>query len=198
MREFQPFAKAAYSAPSGEPSAMAGFHIDKRYSNVNHTLYASDTEPSKAVLTFRGTDIKNRNDLGTDALLALHMEGLSSRFQNAKRTAIAAQNEYGDLSITGHSLGGSEALYASKSLKTPPSQTVAYSPHVSWAESLGQKFKGVHDFFFKPKESQPSSTYIYKTQLDPVSAFVSPHYDNAHIVTVKQRNLSPHSLENFK
>jgi hypothetical protein len=198
MREYQPFSKQAYNAPSGTVQAPNGYHVDKAYSNENRTLFASDTDPRKAVLAYRGTDVKNRNDLGTDALLALHLEGLSARFKNAKRAAQAAQNAYPDLTLTGHSLGGSEALYASKSLKSPPSQTVAYSPHVSLFESFGKKlFNRVHDRFFKPKESQPSSTYIYKSQLDPVSAFVSPHYDNAHVVTVKQRQLSPHSLDNF-
>jgi hypothetical protein len=198
MREFQPFAKQAYNAPSGTVQAPTGYHVDAKYSNENRTLFASDTDPKKAVLSYRGTDVKNRRDLGTDALLAFHLEGLSSRFQNAKRAAKAAQNAYPDLTLTGHSLGGSEALYASKSLKTAPSQTVAYSPHVSLAESFGKKlFNRVHDTFFKPRESQPSSTYIYKTQLDPVSAFVSPHYDNAHVVTLKQRKLSPHDLGNF-
>jgi hypothetical protein len=198
MRTYQPFAKQAYAAPSGTVQAPTGYHVDAKYSNENRTLFASDTDPKKAVLSYRGTDVKNRNDLGTDALLAFHLEGLSARFQNAKRAAKAAQNAYPDLTLTGHSLGGSEALYASKSLKSPPSQTVAYSPHVSLAESFGKKlFSKVHDAFFKPKEAQPSNTYIYKTQLDPVSAFVSPHYDNSHVVMVKQRKLSPHDLGNF-
>jgi hypothetical protein len=198
MREFQPFSKQAYNAPSGTVVAPKGYHVDPKYSNVNRTLFASDDDPKKAVLAYRGTDVKNRNDLGTDALLAFHLEGLSSRFQNARRAAQAAQSAYPDLTLSGHSLGGSEALYAAKSLKTPPTQTVAFSPHASLFESFGKKlFNRVHDTFYKPKEAQPSNTYIYKTQLDPVSAFVSPHYDGAHVVTIKQRKLSPHNLSNF-
>jgi Protein of unknown function (DUF2974) len=200
MREFQVFAKESYNAPSGTVQAPKGYHVDNKYSNENRTLFASDTDQKKAVLAYRGTDVKNKRDLGTDALLALHLEGISSRFQNARRVAKAAQAQYPDLSLSGHSLGGSEALYAAKSLKTPPTQTVAFSPHVSLFESFGKKlFKRVHDTFYKPTEAQPNSTYIYKTQLDPVSAFVgdSKHYDGAHVVTVKQRKLSPHDLSNF-
>jgi hypothetical protein len=197
MHQFAPFAKAAYAAPSGGADTMKGFHIDQRYSNENRVLYASDTDPHKAVLSFRGTDVKNGHDLGTDALLAMHMEGLSSRFQNAKRTAQAAQAQYSDLTLTGHSLGASEALYAAKSLKNPPTQTVAYSPHVSWAESLGDKFRQAHDFLFGAKPKQPNSTFIYKTSDDPVSAYVSDHYNNSHIATVRQVSDNPHGLENF-
>jgi hypothetical protein len=198
MHTYAPFAKAAYSAPTGGADTMKGYHIDQRYSNENRVLYASDTDPHKAVLSFRGTDVKNRNDLGTDALLALHMEGLSSRFQNAKRTAQAAQSQYSDLTLTGHSLGASEALYAAKSLKTPPTQTAAYAPHVSWFESLGDKARQVHDFFFGAKKKQPNSTFIYKTAEDPVSAYVDPHYDNAHIATVRATNpLNPHDMSSL-
>jgi hypothetical protein len=197
MKYFAPFAKSAYGAPKGN-DAMPGFHIDSRFSNENRVLYASDTDPKKAILSFRGTDVTNKHDLGTDALLALHMEGLSSRFQNASRAAKAAQSEYSDLTLTGHSLGGSQALYAAKSLKTPPSQVVAFSPHESWFQSIGDKFRAVHDMFFKPKERQPSNSYIYKTDLDPVSAFVSPHYNNSTVVTVKQQGLNPHGLTNFE
>jgi hypothetical protein len=198
MTTYAPFAKAAYEAPSGGADTMKGYHIDPKYSNENRVLYASDTDPKKAVLSFRGTDVKNRNDLGTDALLALHMEGLSSRFQNAARTAKAAQAQYSDLTLTGHSLGASQALYAAKSLKTPPTQTAAYAPHVSYFESLGDKFRQVHDFFFGAKKPQPNSTYIYKTSEDPVSAYVSPHYNNAHVATVREVNeLNPHDMSNF-
>jgi hypothetical protein len=191
MHTYAPFAKAAYNAPSGGADTMP------RYSNENRVLYASDTDPKKAVLSFRGTDVKNRNDLGTDALLALHLEGLSSRFQNAKRAAQAAQAQYSDLTLTGHSLGASQALYAAKSLKNPPSQTVAYAPHVSWFESLGDKARQVHDFFFGAKKKQPNTSYIYKTSDDPVSSYVDPHYNNSHIATVRQVSDNPHGLENF-
>jgi hypothetical protein len=198
MHQFAPFASAAYKAPSGGADTMPGFHIDSRYSNENRVLYASDTDPKKAVLSFRGTDVKNGNDLGTDALLALHMEGLSSRFQNAARVAKAAQAQYSDLTLTGHSAGASQALYAAKSLKTPPSQTVAYSPHISWFQSLGDKARQVHDFLFGGGKKQTNSTFIYKSDNDPVSAYISPHYDNAHIASVRDVNPSnPHSMESY-
>jgi hypothetical protein len=198
MTTYAPFAKASYSAPSGGDDTMAGYHIDKRFSNENRTLYASDTDPNKAVMSFRGTDIHNKNDLGTDALLALHMEGLSSRFQNGLRATKAAQSQYKDLTLTGHSAGASVGLWVSKQLKTPPTQTVAYSPHESWFQSLGDKFRAVHDAFFGGKKKAPSSTYIYKTNEDPVSAYVTPFYDNAHIATVRNTDvLNPHSMQNF-
>jgi hypothetical protein len=199
MHEFAPFAKAAYAAPSGNYTVMPGYHVDKDFSNENRVLYASDTDSSKAIYSFRGTNVKNWSDIGTDILNTVGLERFSARNQNAARYAKAAQARYPNLSLTGHSLGGEEALYAAKSLKKPPTETIALAPHVSWMSSMEDKlFRRVHDTFFGRKERQPSTTKIFKTQNDVVTAYVSPHYRNATISTVREVDpLNPHDLKNF-
>jgi hypothetical protein len=77
------------------------------------------------------------------------------------------------------------------------SETVAYSPHISWAESVGDKFNQVHDAIFCGSKAK-QNTFIYKTALDPVSAYVDPHYSRAIVSTVKSKSLNPHSLDNFR
>jgi alpha-beta hydrolase superfamily lysophospholipase len=143
--------------------------------------------------------VHNWNDIGTDILNTVGLNRFSARNNNAANAAKAAQSQYSNLTLTGHSLGGAEAMYAAKSMKTPPAQTVVFAPHVNYFQNLtntvATKF---HDFFFKPKERQPSNTYIYKTQTDPVTAYISPHYLNAHISTVREVDpLNPHSMDNF-
>jgi hypothetical protein len=201
MKEFAPFAKAAYGADgSGHGyQEMPGYHIDNRFTNENRILYASNDDPTKAVYAFRGTDVKNLNDIGTDVLNTVGLQGISARQKNSTRAAIAAQSQYSNLTLTGHSLGGFEALAAAKSMKSPPAQTVVFAPHVSYFQNLQDSVANkVHDFFLGRKERQPSNTFIYKTQTDPVTAYISPHYLNAHISTVKELNpLNPHSMENF-
>jgi hypothetical protein len=197
MHFYSRFARAAYSNGAGTPDAIEGYHIDKRFTNGNRILYASDTDPKKAVYAFRGTS--GAGDIGTDVLNTIGLNRFAARNQNAARAATSAQSIYSDLTLTGHSLGGEEALFAAKSLKTPPSQTVVFAPHVnawqSMTDTVANKF---HDFFFKPKPQQPSSTYIYKTDTDVVSAYVGSHYQKAHIMTVREKNsLNPHSMENF-
>jgi hypothetical protein len=201
MAEYAPFAKAAYGADGNgnNRSAMAGYHIDPRFTNGNRVLYASDTDKNKAVYAFRGTSVSNWGDIGTDVLNTIGLNRFSARNNNAANAAKAAQSQYSNLTLTGHSLGAEEALYAAKSMKTPPAQTVTFAPHVNYFQALGDKIANkFHDFFFKPKERQPSNTFIYKTQSDPVSAYVSPHYLNAHISTVRETNaLNPHAMDNF-
>jgi dienelactone hydrolase len=199
MHQFAPFAKAAYSAESGNYTVMPGYHVDREFSNQNRILYASDTDPKKAIYTFRGTNIKNWNDIGTDVLNTVGLERYAARNQNAARYAKAAQNKYSDLSLTGHSLGGEQALYAAKSLKRPPTETVAMAPHVSWSSSMSDKlFRSVHNLFFGSKKRQPSTTTIFKTENDPVSIFANSHYRSSTIATVREVNpRNPHSMESF-
>jgi hypothetical protein len=193
MRKYVDFASDAYDNGKTAPK---GYHVDPRFSNQNRTLFASDTDPKEAVYAFRGTDVKASGDLGTDALLALHAEGLSARLNNAARYAQAAQDAYPNLTLTGHSGGASASLYAASKLKRPV-QTVAYSPHVSWAESVGDRFNQVHDAIFGQSKAK-QNTFIYKMAMDPVSAYVSPHYSHATVTTVRSKSLNPHSLDNFR
>jgi hypothetical protein len=197
MHFYSRFAKAAYQYEKGEPDAIEGYHIDKRFSNGNRVLYASDTDSKKAVYAFRGTS--GVGDIGTDVLNTIGLNRFSARNQNAARAAKSAQSIYSDLTLTGHSLGGEEALFAAKSLKTPPSQTVVFSPHVNSFQSMADTAATkLHDLFFKPRERQPSNTYIYKTKTDPVTAYISDTYQNAHIITTREKNpLNPHSMESF-
>jgi hypothetical protein len=199
MHEFAQFSKAAYSAESGNYTVMPGYHVDKDFSNQNRILYASDTDPTKAVYAFRGTNVKNWGDLGTDLLNTVGLERYAARNQNAARYAKAAQNKYSNLSLTGHSLGGEEALFAAKSLKKPPTETVVMAPHVSWASSMEDKlFRRVHNMFFGSKQKQPSTTTIFKTENDPVSVFANSHYRAATIATVREvDSRNPHDLKNF-
>jgi hypothetical protein len=194
MKKYVDFADDAYSNGKTAPK---GYHVDSRFSNQNRTLFASDDDPRKAVYAFRGTDPKASGDIGTDVLSALHLERFSARYQNAARYAQAAQDAYPDLTLTGHSLGAGQALFASSKLKRPPTQTVAYSPHISWAEQAGDRFQQFHDALFGGSKAK-QNTFIFKTALDPVSAYVDPHYSRATVTTVRSKSLNPHSLDNFR
>jgi hypothetical protein len=201
MKEFAPFAADAYGTDGngGGRKGVAGYHFDPTYTNGNRALYVSDTDPSKAVLAFRGTSVHNWGDIGTDVLNTIGLNRFSARNQNAARAAKAAQAKYSNLSLVGHSLGGEETLYAAKSLSKPPAQAIAFSPHVNYFQALGDKVGNfVHNLFWKKTERQPNNTTIFKTDTDPVTAYVSDHYANATVCTVKEVDrLNPHSMANF-
>lgn len=99
--------------------AMAGlghFLLDgpsALWSQPNSTTFVKD---GKAVISYRGTDITNMSDLEADAAIALGWNHMSGRFWEADRTYQAAVKKYGaeNVEVTGHSLGGAEALYVAR------------------------------------------------------------------------------------
>lgn len=105
--------KGAYN----QTAEIDGWKRDDQLSNFNRSIYTKD---GKARVAFRGTDLKNSktrwDDLGTDALVGLGLQDLSSRMKNAKRTADLATKKYGkdNVSLTGHSLGGSQSAFVSR------------------------------------------------------------------------------------
>jgi len=70
----------------------------------------------KVVIAFRGTDPTNWRDLTTDALMTTGLGAYGSRFKNARKITAEVIQRYGkeNVSVTGHSLGGSQALHVSR------------------------------------------------------------------------------------
>ena len=108
-------AKLSKGAYSAEP--VDGYTIDKELSSPDRTAYVDSD--GNITLAFRGTSLKDKTklwrDLGTDVLLGLGLQDASSRFKNSKKATDKAIEKYGKdkVRLTGHSLGGSQALYLS-------------------------------------------------------------------------------------
>jgi hypothetical protein len=68
------------------------------------------------VISYRGTNPLDVADLAADAAIALGWNHMSGRFWEADRTYQAAVKKYGadNVEVTGHSLGGAEALYVAR------------------------------------------------------------------------------------
>lgn len=83
------------------------------WSQPNSTTFVKD---GKAVISYRGTDPLDTADLAADAAIALGWNHMSGRFWEADRTYQAAVKKYGaqNVQVTGHSLGGAEALYVAR------------------------------------------------------------------------------------
>jgi hypothetical protein len=168
-----------------------GYKIDTELSNRNRTLY-HNPETGKAVLSFRGTNIKNKGDIGTDALLALGLKEISSRFRNANKAAKNTIEKYGkdNVVFTGHSLGGSQALYVNSKHGV---ETHAYNPFVEPKTPKASLLtKAMFSLFKKPVQTNAT---IYKTKTDPISVFAN--LSNAVVKNVKASHKNGHSLKNF-
>jgi hypothetical protein len=191
MRHYANLADGAYGSKEIE-----GYTIDPAHSNRNRTLYKNN-ETGKAVLSFRGTELKTRNkmgDLGSDALLALGLHGLSSRFRNAKKATAKAIETYGkdNLTLTGHSLGSSQALYANSKHGVA---THAFNPGVSPTMVRKSLMDSISAQLFKRKPRKNAT--IYTTGKDIISG-LSPLLTHTKTVFVKgKKGENPHAMANF-
>lgn len=100
-----------------------GYDVDDELTTDNHKVF-KHRQTGKAVIAYRGTDPSNRDDLWADADI---MQGKRNhrRFNEALHVAKKAQGKYKDLEVTGHSLGGAQALHVYETLGV---RTRVYNP----------------------------------------------------------------------
>lgn len=185
------YAQLAGGSYGGKDMTHLGYEIDPELSNRNRTLYYNK-DTGKAILSFRGTNVKNKADLATDALLALGLKDISSRFRNANKYSKRAIQKYGqdNVAFTGHSLGGSQALYVNSK---HGNETHAYNPFVEPKQAKANLLtKGLFSLFKRPVKS---NAIIYKTTTDPISIFSS--LSNATVKEIKPSSKNGHALRNF-
>lgn len=193
MQEFAKLSDGAYGKKD-----VDGYEIDHELSNSNRTVYHKD---GKAVVSFRGTDLsgsKNRwKDLGTDALLAFGLQDLSTRFQNAKKTTDQAISKYGkdNVSLTGHSLGGAQALYVHQKTGV---DTHAFNPAVSPIDvrRSGGQFTPEKALSLFGKTRMKSNALSYITRNDLVGG-LAPLLKGMKTHIIPQKVKSAHALKNF-
>jgi hypothetical protein len=195
MFQYAILSEGAYGKHGKE---VEGYSIDPELSNQHRTTYVKD---GKAIVAFRGTDLSGKNkwaDLGTDMLITLGLQNLSSRFRNAKKTTQKAIQKYGkeNVNVTGHSLGGSTALYVNSKLGT---EAHAFNPGVSPVDV--QKSGGIFNInhvlgFFGKKPKVRANAHSYITGYDPIS-MLSPFLPNLNTHIIKKKHKNPHALKNF-
>ena len=95
-------------------SRKLGYDVDSELSTDNHTVF-KHRKSGKAVISYRGTDPSNFDDLAADADIFAGKRD-HKRFRDALQVAKAAQKKYPQLETTGHSLGGTQALHVYNAL----------------------------------------------------------------------------------
>ena len=102
--------KSSYLTKEQSSSLLSknGYSFDPEISNNNTRVYYNPDE-NKTLLTIRGT--KNLNDIVTDFSVFLGTTDLQNtkRFKDTEKIYNKAKEKYKNLTIVGHSLGGSLA-----------------------------------------------------------------------------------------
>jgi hypothetical protein len=208
FRKRQQYAKLAQAAyafrTDGEHKVPAGWAVDKDLSAHDYATFVNQTT-GKAVIGFRGTylgkDVKNTvRDLASDAFIALNAVKYSPRFHTSLRVTKKAIAKYGfaNVSVTGHSLGGTQAMFINQ--KTGVEAHV-FNPGAgpasifdSISSTLLQKHLRAED---PAKIFKTDNLFIYQTGYHDViswAAEVSP----GHHQYVKPTNYwHPHEISNF-
>lgn len=140
---------AAYD-PAQHPE-IDGYQLDSSLSNKNASTYYHP-QTKRAIIAYRGTNPLNADDLKADLDIAFGQRK-HRRFQEAVDLANKVKQKYQDVSVTGHSLGGTQAL------------------HVHDQLGLNAKvFNPGSRLFGQEKAVDPNKVQIYRHRNDLVSA----------------------------
>lgn len=105
----------AYKSPD-EADALSrnfGYKVDRENTNPNATTFVNDN--GEAIISYRGTNPSNADDLAADAHI-LRGSRSHKRFADAEELARRVKAKYKNVQATGHSLGGTQALHVNKKL----------------------------------------------------------------------------------
>lgn len=181
----------------GKDRQIQGYDIDEELSSDDRTVY-KHRDSNEVVISYRGTDLMTEverkpqtsikdiwysrgfRDVGTDASLVTYNPEYNHRFYNAKKVAQQAIEKYGheNVSLTGHSLGGSESMYVSNELSLP---AIAHNPFIHPIDiALQTKYE---------------NTTIRHNLGDPVSA-LSP-WANAGSLEIAEGHHFEHGISNW-
>ena len=142
---------------------MSGYQIDRGMSDGEHIVLRNDTE-RKAIVAFRGTDAGTLADLDADVSLALHGSDYSGipRFDRALSRFEQARRELDgyDLSVTGHSLGGSQAMWVARN--NPGVKAKVFNPGITGPtgkQVLKSEFRNVTGNLLGKRDKYEGSEY---------------------------------------
>lgn len=107
----------AYEMDMGKKKSVArklGYDVDDELTTANHTVY-KHRQSGRGIVSYRGTDPSNADDLMADADI-IQGKRDHKRFRDSLDVAKKAQKKYKELELSGHSLGGTQALHAYEAL----------------------------------------------------------------------------------
>ena len=151
MEDYQKLALASYDSKN---RYVPGYSILSEFSGPDRTVFQNH-KSKKVVISYRGTNPGNWRDVSTDLLMAGNL--YSHRFTKSDQVTKNIISKFGkhNVSLTGHSLGGSQALYFSNKYKV---HSEAYNPYIHPS-----------NWFGVGKGSSYEHAVIHHNYTDPIS-----------------------------
>ena len=148
--DYAKLSQAAYN-PTGfaDSTRAAGYDINRTLSSREATVYVHQ-HTGKAVISYKGTSPGQwarfkKNDFAADVGIGLGIrEQLNGRFRQAADTYQRAVAMYGakNVEVTGHSLGGSQALYVGRKFNA---KGIAFEPGVGPGNAVDRLDDSIQD-----------------------------------------------------
>lgn len=164
---------------------MGGMILDKDLSSKKNSVFY-DQATGHVVISYRGTNPTDAEDLRDDFAIAIGTESHTSRFKKAEKLYQQAAAKYGkeNITITGHSLGGEIAMTVAERHDV---EAHVFSPGMSVAK------------VFQSHKGNANRTYMYYTRNDPVPMLAPYSMDSNRITQVvpQSNTWNPHAVDNF-
>ena len=148
-----------------------------------------NAKTKEVVAGIRGTDVKNKQDLIDDGRILLGLEKTIPRAKQIEKVLYDVKKDVGkgyDLTLTGHSLGGTIAKTISDKLKTP---AVVFNRGSSPVNT--NSISALWNRIFKRE-----SKVIHYSTIDPISAAAKLYGNEKDKINVLNKT-SIHGLDNF-
>jgi len=164
---------------------MGGMILDKDLSSKKNSVFY-DRVTGHVVISYRGTNPADAEDLRDDFAIATGTESHTSRFKKAEKLYQQAAAKYGkeNITITGHSLGGEIAMTVAERHDV---EAHVFSPGMSVAK------------VFQSHKGNANHTYIYYTRHDPIPMMAPLSMDSNRVTRVvpQSNTWNPHAIDNF-
>ena len=172
-------------------SSYQGYDLDNSLSDKRTAVY-HNKNTKKTIISYRGTDPKDLDDLSADYHIVKGTHGQHNQFKNAVKTYDRVSSKYGKegISLSGHSLGGKKAEYVNE--RRGGVKTHTYNQGQSYgsqevAKSLKCKLPTA------PKWCKTITKH--HTKGDPISLLSRFTYGKSK--SYKTKGLASHSIDNF-
>lgn len=193
-------------------------HIDKYYPNEyslidgytnKEHVAVQHNDTGKIILGVRGTDFENTQggklkDLATDALVTFGLHKLSNRYKRSDKHLKKMIDEYGkeNISITGHSLGGSIVSDLSHKHDIESHSFNRGGSHATFGKNAKaihpkhrERAKRNHVYLSTPSITKGFDPLSLGTAIDPMANI---HFVKQKKLTEEQQSVvNPHSIGHF-
>lgn len=196
-----------YGRDGFEKHVPQGMTVDQTLSDRHSVVFVSQ-ETGKAYIAYRGTNFftdrsargiwESVTDLAADALITMGLENTPlSRFDEALDKARQVSEKYGkeNVEATGHSLGGSQALYVNSRMGITAR---AYNPGFGPGDVANTYIPIRNELFGLGRIGADAPATVYHARFDPISVGTRlDATDNIEQVNVANQSLWSHSHGEF-